>query len=424
MDTPKTTVSLTSYQKIVIFLLAAVQFTIVLDFMVMAPLGDLLMKSMQMHTDQFATAVSAYAFSAGFAGLLAAGFADKYDRKKLLIFFYSGFIIGTFLCGIANTYPLLLVGRIVTGLFGGVLGSVSMAIITDLFSFEQRGRVMGFVQMAFAVAQVLGIPVGLYLANSWGWEAPFLMIVGVSVLTVLVIVRFLKPVAKHMEMKADVNPVVHLKKTVSNRSYLLPYLTTALLSIGGFMMMPFSTPFVINNLEISQQSLPLIYVITGIASMVIMPVIGKLSDKVGKFPMFAVGSVVAIIMIIVFTHLPPVPVWKLIVVNVLMFSGIMSRMIPSQALMTAIPRMEDRGAFMSVNSSLQQVAGGIASWIAGLIIVQQANRKLLHFDTLGYICIGVILVCASLVYIISKRVAKKLHHAPATPAMEPAIEVA
>ncbi|HYC30219.1 MAG TPA: MFS transporter, partial [Chitinophagaceae bacterium] len=345
MATPKTTIPLTGYQKIVIALLAAVQFTIVLDFMVMAPLGDLLMKSMHMHTNQFATAVSAYAFSAGFSGLLAAGFADKYDRKKLLIFFYSGFIIGTFLCGIATTYPLLLVGRIVTGLFGGVLGSVSMAIITDLFSFEQRGRVMGFVQMAFAVSQVAGIPVGLYLANAWGWEAPFLMIVGISIITVVVLAKYLKPVAKHMEMKANVNPVMHLKKTISNNAYLLPYITTAMLSIGGFMMMPFSTPFVINNLEISQRDLPLIYVITGIASMIIMPLIGRLSDKVGKFPMFVAGSVVAIVMIIVYTHLPPVPLWKLVIVNVFMFSGIMSRMIPSQALMTAIPNMEDRGAF-------------------------------------------------------------------------------
>lgn len=424
MATPKTTIPLTGYQKIVIALLAAVQFTIILDFMVMAPLGDMLMKSMHIHANQFATAVSAYAFSAGFSGLMAAGFADKYDRKKLLIFFYTGFILGTFLCGIATTYPLLLVGRIVTGLFGGVLGSVSMAIITDLFTFDQRGRVMGFVQMAFAVSQVAGIPVGIYLANNWGWEAPFLMIVGLSILTVLVVIKSLKPVAKHMELKTNVNPVVHLQKTVTNNSYLLPFVTTALLSIGGFMMMPFSTPFVINNLEISQKELPLIYVITGIASMVVMPLIGKLSDKAGKFPTFVAGSVVAIIMIIVFTHLPPVPVWKLVVVNVLMFTGIMSRMIPSQALMTAIPRMEDRGAFMSVNSSLQQVAGGVASWIAGLIIVQQAGGKLLHFDTLGYICIGVILVCGSLVYVISKRVEKKLHHSPAGFTMEPAVEAA
>jgi predicted MFS family arabinose efflux permease len=180
MKKNKNNIPFSGYQKGVIALLAFLQFTVVLDFMVMAPLGDLLMKTMQLHATEFASAVSAYAFSAGISGLAAAGFADKYDRKKLLLFFYVGFMGGTLLCATANTYEWLLIGRIVTGLFGGVLGSVSMAIVADLFSFDQRGRVMGFVQMAFAVSQVAGIPIGLFLANNWGWHAPFFMIVVIS----------------------------------------------------------------------------------------------------------------------------------------------------------------------------------------------------------------------------------------------------
>src|SRR5687768_5632222 len=170
----------TRYHALVIILLALTQFTVVLDFMVMSPLGDMLMKSMSLTTSQFGFAVSAYAFSAGISGLLTAGFADRYDRKKLLLFFYTGFIAGTLLCGLANTYPLLLVARIITGLFGGVIGSISMAIITDLFPLEQRGRTMGFIQMGFGASQVLGIPVSLYLANHWGWQSPFLMVVGIA----------------------------------------------------------------------------------------------------------------------------------------------------------------------------------------------------------------------------------------------------
>ena len=180
MRKPKFNTPFDSYQKGVIALLAIVQFTIVLDFMVMAPLGDLLMKTLHLSATQFASAVSAYAFSAGAAGLLAAGFADRYDRKKLLLFFYTGFIGGTILCGTATSYEWLLMGRIITGLFAGVLGSVSMAIVTDLFSFEQRGQVMGFVQMAFAVSQVAGIPIGLFLANISDWHAPFLLFAGVK----------------------------------------------------------------------------------------------------------------------------------------------------------------------------------------------------------------------------------------------------
>ncbi|MEI6088017.1 MAG: MFS transporter, partial [Bacteroidota bacterium] len=174
--TPHHSDKFTPYQILVIFLLAVTQFTVVLDFMVMSPLGDMLMKSMNLKTSQFGMAVSAYAFSAGISGLLTAGFADKFDRKKLLLFFYIGFIVGTLCCGLAHNYLMLIVARIITGLFGGVIGSISMAIVADLFPIQKRGRVMGFMQMGFGASQVLGIPISLYLANAWGWQSPFLMI--------------------------------------------------------------------------------------------------------------------------------------------------------------------------------------------------------------------------------------------------------
>ena len=390
-------------------MLAIVQFTIILDFMVMAPLGDMLMKSMSLHANQFASAVSAYAFSAGVSGLLAAGFADKYDRKKLFLIFYAGFILGTLLCATATSFSLLLLGRVVTGLFAGVLGAVVMAIVADLFSFEQRGRVMGFVQMSFAVSQVAGIPVGLFLANRFSWHAPFSMIVGFSLITAITISSFLKPVTKHIEQRAKQNPITHLQKTIANRTYWLPFITTALLSIGGFMLMPFSTPFMINNVGITQEQLPMIYVIMGLCSMITLPLIGKLSDKIGKFTTFIAGTILAMIMVVIYTNLRPIPVWQVVVVSALMFAGVMSRMIPSTALMTAVPRIVDRGAFMSINSSLQQIAGGIASVIAGMIIAQQPGGQLLHFNTLGYLCVSVMMICGFCMYGINKQVSRKVH---------------
>ncbi len=166
-----------SYQIFVIIILAFLQFTIVLDFMILSPLGDILMKKLDISTQQFGSVVSAYAFSAGISGFLAAGFADKFDRKKLLLFFYIGFILGTIFCGLANSYNTLFLARIITGIFGGVIGSISMAIITDIFNLQQRGRVMGFVQMAFAGSQILGIPIGLLIADKWGWNYTFFMVV-------------------------------------------------------------------------------------------------------------------------------------------------------------------------------------------------------------------------------------------------------
>src|SRR6187401_1558139 len=200
----------TPYQVVAIILLTLTQFTVVLDFMVMSPLGDMLMKSMSLTTSQFGFAVSGYAISAGISGLLTAGFADRFDRKKLLLFFYIGFIAGTLFCGLATTYFMLLAARIITGLFGGVIGSISMAIMADLFPLHQRGRAMGFMQMGFGASQVLGIPISLYIANHWGWQSPFIMIVGLSALIWLIVLLKLHPITKHLELKTEKTAIKHL----------------------------------------------------------------------------------------------------------------------------------------------------------------------------------------------------------------------
>src|SRR4026207_191901 len=224
----------TQYQVLVIILLALTQFTVVLDFMVMSPLGDMLIKSMSLSTSQFGFAVSGYAFSAGISGFLTAGFADKFDRKKLLLFFYIGFIAGTLFCGLSTTYLMLLAARIITGLFGGVIGSISMAIMADLFPLHQRGRAMGFMQMGFGASQALGIPISLYIANHWGWQSPFLMIVGLATIIWLVVMMKLRPVIKHLELKTEKTAITHLWHTLRLRDYRTGFLLTALLSIGGF----------------------------------------------------------------------------------------------------------------------------------------------------------------------------------------------
>src|SRR6187551_1098054 len=192
-------VKFTQYQVLVIILLALTQFTVILDFMVMSPLGDMLMKSMGLTTGQFGFAVSAYAFSAGISGLLTAGFADRFDRKKLLLFFYAGFIAGTAWCGLATSFESLLLARIVTGLFGGVIGSIVLAIATDLFAPQMRGRVMGFIQTAFAASQILGIPIGIWLSNRWDWQVPFLALAALGLTAGLLIAVYMKPVADHLK---------------------------------------------------------------------------------------------------------------------------------------------------------------------------------------------------------------------------------
>src|ERR1700731_3312559 len=208
------------YQSILVALLALVQFTIIIDFMIMSPLGAIIMPALDISAAQFGVAVSAYAFSAGISGILAAGFADRFDRKRLLLFFYGGFTLGTALCAIAPNYHVLLSGRVVTGLFGGVIGSVVLAIVTDLFTLQLRGRVMGFVQTAFAASQVLGIPVGLFLSNHWNWHICFAALVGLSIVAMAAILLVMRPVNGHLRLNQHQSAFRHLIATVRQPRYL------------------------------------------------------------------------------------------------------------------------------------------------------------------------------------------------------------
>lgn len=381
------------YQIFVIAILAITVFTVVLDFMVLSPLGAQLLRLLNIETSEFGLVVSVYALSAGASGLLVAGFADKFDRKKMLLFFYAGFILGTLLCGLANSYGMLLFARVVTGLFGGVISSISFAIITDMFPMEKRGRVMGYVQLSFAVSQVAGIPIGLYLAHLYDWHAPFIAIVILAVVVFFVILKWLKPVNKHIGLYHDKNAFVHLWHTLSNRNYLKGFSTTALLSLGGFMLMPFSSAFLVNNIKILESELPLIFMFTGISTMFAGPIIGRLADKLGKYNMFAFGTIVSIIMCAVYTNLSPISIVWLIVINSILFIGITSRMISGSALMTAVPQPQDRGAFMGINSSIQQIAGGVASLCAGLIVSKAPDNSIVHFNLLGVVVIITMLLC-------------------------------
>ncbi len=392
------------YQIFVVALLAFLQFCIILDFMIISPLGAIIMPDLGIGPQRFGEIVSAYAFSAGASGILAAGFADRFDRKRFLLFFYFGFIVGTALCALAPNYPLLLIARIVTGLFGGVIGSVVLAIATDLFPLAMRGRVMGFVQTAFSASQVLGIPIGLYIANLWNWHMTFLAIILIAIPVGLIIVFYMRPVSGHLALKQDDSPWRHLTGTVLVPRYVMAFATTALLVTGGYMLMPFGSVFTVNNLGIRLSDLPTVYLVSGAFTIFTGPLVGRASDAFGKFRTFVFGCALSIVMVVVYTHLGHVSLVTVIVVTVLMFVGIFSRMIPSQALMSAIPEITKRGAFNAVSASVQQFSGGIASMIAGVIVAQDAGGDLQHFDQLGYIVVATTLLSLGLMYFLQKTV--------------------
>lgn len=397
----------TRYQSLLVALLAFVQFTVILDFTIMSPLGAIIMPALDITAGQFGVAVSAYAFSAGISGILSAGFADRFDRKRLLLFFYVGFTLGTALCALAPNYHVLLLGRIVTGLFGGVIGSVVLAITTDLFSLQQRGRVMGFVQTAFAASQVLGIPAGLFLSNHWSWNVSFGAIIVLSIAGMAAVALVMQPVNAHLLLKQEKTAFRHLIATVTQTRYTMAFLVTTLLATGGYMLMPFGSAYTVHNLGIDIQHLPTIYLVSGLFSIFTGPLVGRASDAFGKFPTFVFGSAMSVVMVLIYTHLGQVSLTTVIVVNVLMFVGIFSRMIPSQALISAIPDPSQRGSFSAVSASLQQLSGGLGSVLAAAIIAENPDGSLRHFDWLGYIVVATATVSLIGMYFVQKSVAHR-----------------
>jgi predicted MFS family arabinose efflux permease len=400
------------YQKIVVGMLAFLQFAVILDFMLMSPLGALIMPDLKIQPSQFGLVVSAYAFSAGISGLLTAGFADRYDRKKLLLFFYTGFILGTVWCGLAQSFESLLAARVFTGLFGGVIGSIVLAISTDLFPPQMRGRVMGLIQTAFAASQVLGLPAGIYLSAKWNWHVPFLAMAAFALLGGVLVALKMKPVNAHLGLPQEHSPFMHLFHTVTEKRYLLAFLITALLTTGGFMLMPFSSAYIVNNMGISLDHLPTVYLVTGICTIFIGPMIGRAADAIGKFRVFLFGCALSIVMVLIYTHMGQTSLPVLILVNSVLFVGIFSRMIPWQALSASVPAQTQRGSYNAISASIQQLAGGLASVVAGRIVTQAADGHLQHFETVGYVVVCTSLLSATLLWRLQRNLPQAAAPAP------------
>ncbi|MFC5459609.1 MFS transporter [Massilia niabensis] len=397
----------TGYQKVVAGLLAFLQFAVILDFMIMAPLGALIIPALDITPARFGIIVSAYAFSAGLSGLLAAGFADRFDRKKLLLFFYVGFLAATLWCGLARTFEALLCARIATGLFGGVIGSVVLAIATDLYSPGLRGRVMGIIQTAFAASQVLGLPLALFTSNHWDWHAPFYLMVALGGVGGVLVAWRLKPVTAHLKDAKDVHPARHLSATITARRHLPAFATTVLLSTGGFMIMPFSSLFVVNNLGLANSDLPTIYLLTGICTIVAGPLIGKMVDATGRMPVFLTGSAVTIVMVLIYTNLTTASLPVLVLINVVMFLGIFARMIPYQAMSASVPEPQMRGSFNAISASIQQLSGGVAAVVAGHLVSIGADGRLHGFERVGWVLVATTIAGGFLVNQVNREIRER-----------------
>jgi MFS transporter, DHA1 family, inner membrane transport protein len=383
-------------EKIILLLLAALNFTHILDFMIMMPLGNHLITYFNISGQKFSYILAAYSISACIASLIASFFVDNFDRKKVLLFGYTGFLVGTFLCGVAPTANLLLAARIVAGLFGGLIGAQVMSIVADIFVYEKRATAMGYLMTAFSVASIVGVPVGLFLADMFSWHAPFILVAILGAVLIPLLIKYIPAMSGHI-VKGAVKKAsfsTTFNTIFATQQQILALVLAAFLMLGHFLIIPFITPYFEFNVGFERSQIKYIYVVGGILTLFTAPFFGKLADKHGKLQIFTLCACLSLVPVFFITNMPAIPFYYVLMVTGFWFIVANGRNIASSALVSNVVPPEHRGSFMSFNSSVQQMFTGIASLLAGWIVVTKApNPSLLHYNWVGYLSLLVIVFC-------------------------------
>lgn len=370
----------------ILLVLAAIQFTHIMDFMIMMPLAPQLMRELNLGAGQFSAFVASYSISAGVVGLLGAPFIDRFDRRTLLLWVYAGFTGATLLCGLAANAHLLLVARAVGGAFGGVSGSLCLAIVSDLVPPERRAAGLGIVMTAFAVAAAVGVPVGLQLAQLWGWRAPFLCVAVVGAVVWCLVYRLVPPVRGHLQSGADKGRAFRELLRDANAGRAIVFM--AVMVLGHFSIIPLLSPHLVGDVALPEKYLFLVYFIGGVLSVVTAPRVGRLADRHGRQRVFAIMVSAASLIILAIANAGPLPVWATLSLAGLFFVFASGRFVPGQAIITLAVPSSRRGAFLSLTSCARDLASGVSSTLGGWIVTKQPNGHLVHFNWLGWIAVA------------------------------------
>lgn len=380
-------------ERLLLFTLAAIQFNHVVDFMIMMPLGPQLMRTLEITPQAFSLLVSSYTFSAGIIGFCGAFFLDRFERKKSLQIIFIGFVLGTLACGLAPNYSFLMAARILTGGFGGLLGTMVLSIVGDAIPLERRSAAMGLIMTAFSAASVLGVPAGLFLSAHYGWNMPFIVLAAFSVFAHIAIIKWIPVMKDHLAMQPEKTDFTAPFKMVGGDKNLQRALLLQMtLMLGHFSLIPFLSPYMVANVGFTEKELPLIYLLGGAVSIISLPLIGKLADKHGRYKVFIFGILLSAIPQVLITNMPPVPLYMALMVTTFFFITTGGRTIPASTIITSTVTPRQRGSFMSINVAVQQISSGLAAYMAGLIIVKDAGGQLQHYNIVGYIAIGFSLI--------------------------------
>lgn len=392
-------------RKLILFTLAFSNFTHIVDSMLIMPLGDIFINLFDLSAQQFSFLVGAYSFAAFMSSIVGMFFLDRFDRKKVLLFVYTGFAIGTLMCAFADQYSTLVLLRFGTGMFGGVLGAIVLSIISDLYTFKERGFAMGILMTAFSVASALGVPIGIYLAAKLNWRYPFIIIGSIGLMTsVFIYLKFPKMISHFDSIDQKPSPRKTISNILNDKNQVNALTAGYFLVLGHFMIIPFISPFLIKNVGLSQLEISYQFLFGGMATIVTGPLIGKLTDKVGVMKVFLVMMIFSFIPTILITHMGNATIVYAISCTTLFFIAATGRMIPPQTLISAAATPLNRGSFMSMKSALQQLAIFTASITSGMIVFINSDDLYVNYDIVGYLAIG---LCIITIFFVSRlKVAK------------------
>jgi MFS transporter, DHA1 family, inner membrane transport protein len=380
-------------ERLLLLILSAGMFTHIMDFMIMMPLGPQLMRIFYIAPQQFSLLVASYTVTAGVSGFAAAFLIDRYDRKTALLFVYVGFAVGTLACAFAPSYAILLITRSIAGAFGGILGALILAIVSDAVPLERRAQGIGMVMASFGVASVVGVPFGLFIASKSSWHAPFLLLGGLAVIISVLMAAFIPSMTKHINTNGHLRPMEVLTNIFGNRNTRIGLTFSALLMLGHFTIIPFLAPYMVGNVGFTEDELAYIYLVGGVCTLFFSPWVGKMADKHGRLKIFTIFGSLVIMPILLITNLVPVPIWAALILTAIFFIFSNGRMVPSTTMETAVIQPEMRGSYMSIRSSVQQLCSGLAAFIAGLIITERPSefsaeaKALVNYQYVGAIAI-------------------------------------
>ncbi|QGZ39420.1 putative MFS family arabinose efflux permease [Pseudoduganella flava] len=373
-------------EKLVLWLLALIQFTVIMDFMVMMPLSPQLMQAFSISAAQFSGAVSAYAWCAGFSGLLAATYVDRFDRKRLLLTVFLLFNLSNLACAVAPNFHVLVLSRAFAGLTGGVLGAIGMAIIGDLIAPERRGYATGIVMTSFSMAAILGVPLGISLAARFGWQSPFYLLVLFSMVIWCGAAFVLPALTAHMGQRTPLaRALPDLAGLFAVPAHLRAFLLTFLTVLNAMLVIPFISPVLVGNLGVRPGDITWIYMAGGVAAFFSSRFVGSWSDRAGKHKVYRLFVLFSVVPILGVTHLPPLPLAALICLFPFFMVTMNGRTVPLQALMTTVPEPRRRGAFLSANAAVQQIGTGLGALLGGLWLRTDAAGHISGYGINGWI---------------------------------------